>query len=395
MFEDLMAAPADPILSLIGLFHEDPRPGKIDLGIGVYRNAEGRTPIMRAVYEAEGRVREAAMTKSYVGPEGDPRFCSAVETLIFGADHPGSRVASVQTAGGAGALRVLAGLLAKARPGVKIHVPDPTWVNHHSIFADAGLRIDTYPYFDEATCGVRIDEMLAALSRAERGDVVLLHACCHNPTGAGPSREDWQAICDVMEARGLIAYFDFAYQGFGDGLEEDAFAVRLFAGRMPEMVVAYSCSKNFSIYRERTGAALVMAQNATQAASAKSHMVVVTRIIYSMPPDHGAAIVRTILEDETLAADWRRELTEMHAYLRGNRERLADAFTAATGTDRFDFLRGHRGMFSRLGTTPEQVERLRREEGIYLVGDGRINLAGLGEGLVAPFVAAVTKVCMR
>ncbi|MDC7784361.1 aspartate/tyrosine/aromatic aminotransferase [Rhodoplanes sp. TEM] len=393
MFETLAAAPPDPILSLIGLFRDDPRPGKIDLGIGVYRDAAGHTPILRTVREAERRLYESETTKTYVGPAGDPAFCAAVAGLVFGEAHPGDRLRAVQTPGGAGALRVLAGLIARSRPGVTVWVPDPTWVNHISILADAGLPVRPHPYFDPATGGVRVDAMLDALRGAAPGDVVLLHGCCHNPTGASLTAADWDAVCDVITSRNLFPFVDLAYQGFGDGLEEDAYAVRLFARRLPEMVVAVSCSKNFGIYRERTGAAFVLATDAARAAVAHSQLVVVARITYSMPPDHGGAIVRIILADPSLTADWKAELAAMRGYVVGHREALAEAFRRRTNTDRFDFLTTHRGMFSLLGTTPEQAARLRAEHAVYIVADGRINLAGLRDDQIEPFVAAVAAVC--
>lgn len=392
MFEIAQAAPPDPILSLIGLFRNDRRPGKIDLGVGVYRDASGHTPILRTVREAERRLYESETTKAYVGPEGDPAFCAAVSKVVFGGAHPGARLAAVATPGGAGALRVLTGLIARVRPGTMVHVPDPTWVNHYSILEDTGLKFTPYPFFDSTTGKASVEPMLEALERAAPGDAVLLHGCCHNPTGAALTPADWEAVCEVIERRGLFPFIDFAYQGFGDGLDEDAYAVRLFARRLPELVVASSCSKNFAIYRERTGVAFAISNTATEAAVALSHMVVVARITYSMPPNHGASIVRIILEDAVLTAEWKQEVATMRTYVQSHRDALAAAFRRATNTSRFDFLQHHRGMFSLLGTTPEQATRLKDEFGIYVVADGRINLAGVRDDQIDSFVAAVTAV---
>lgn len=392
MFETVQAPPPDPILSLIGLFRDDPRPGKIDLGIGVYRDASGNTPILRAVKEAERRLLESETTKRYLGPEGDPLFCAAVSRVVFGGAHPGDRLAAVQTPGGGGAVRILAGLLSHVRPGATVHVPDPTWSNHYSILEDARLKIANYPYFDAARGVAAVGPMLEALKQAAPGDAVLLHACCHNPTGAALSHADWEALCEVVEKRGLFPFFDFAYQGFGDGLDEDAYGVRLFAQRLPEMVVASSCSKNFGIYRERTGVAFALGRTAAQAGALLGQMAGVARVLYSMPPNHGAAIVRLILEDRALTASWKQELAGMREAVQAHRDALAAAFRRATNTDHFDFLQHHRGMFSLLGTTPEQAVRLRKEFGVYIVGDGRINLAGLREDQIDPFVTAVLAV---
>jgi aromatic-amino-acid transaminase len=391
MLETLRPAEPDRILSLIALVRDDPRPSKMDLSIGVYRDATGRTPILGAVREAERRLYEGETTKSYVGPAGDAAFNSAVARLVFG-DPDAARIRTVQTPGGAGALRILAGLLARARRGATVWLPDPTWVNHESIVSDAGLAIRRYPYFDAATGGVRFDALLDALSGAAAGDAVLLHGCCHNPSGADPTAAQWQELADLLVRKGLFPFVDLAYQGFGEGLDEDAAAVRLLAARVPEMAVATSCSKNFGIYRERTGAAFVIGANAAQADAAFSQLVVCARIAYSMPPDHGGSIVRIVLEDPALAARWRAELAAMRGEVVATRRALAAAFRARTGTDRYDFLLRHRGMFSLLGVDERQAEQLRREYGIYIVADGRANLAGLREDQIEPLVSAVLAV---
>ncbi len=389
MLERLEPAPADKILSLIGLFRDDPRGDKIDLGVGVYRDASGRTPILATVREAERRLYESEVSKAYLGPGGDAAFCDAVAKLVFGEALDRDRTRAAQTPGGAGALRILSALIARARPGATVWVSDPTWVNHESILADAGLKCRRYGYFDPATREAKVDAMLSDLQRASPGDVVLLHGCCHNPTGASLGEADWSAVCDLLSERDLLPFVDLAYQGFGDGIEPDAASVRLFARRFPEMLVAVSCSKNFSIYRERTGAAFILADTSARADIALGQLLVAARIGYSMPPDHGASIVRIVLEDPSLAARWRQEVEAMRTRVIALREALAGAFAAATQSDRYAFIDRHRGMFSLLGTSAAQVERLRREHGIYLVSDGRFNVAGLREDQIGRFVAAV------
>ena len=392
MFEAIEAAPPDRILSLIGLFRDDPRPGKIDLGIGVYRDAAGRTPVMRAVREAERRLYESEDTKSYLGPGGDAAYCDAVAEVVFGDALPAGRLGAAQTPGGAGALRILAGLIARARPDVTVWIPDLTWVNHASILADARLQTREYAYFDAAGNGVAMDAMLASLRQAAPGDVVLLHGCCHNPGGASLSDADWEQVCDLLLERHLVPFVDLAYQGFGDGLDQDAHAVRLFARRLPEMLLAVSNCKNFSIYRERTGCAYVMADSAARTGIALGHLLICARVSYSMPPDHGGSIVRIVLRDAALRAGWREELESMRTRIVGLRARLAAALAVATDSSRYDFLLRHRGMFSLIGTSAQQAQRLRQEHGIYIVADGRINVAGLNEAQIEPFVAALMAV---
>lgn len=392
MFEALEPAAPDKILSLMGLFRNDPRPHKVDLGVGVYRDAAGRTPVMRTVREAERRLYENEDTKTYLGPGGDAAYCDAVARIVFGASYPAERMRAAQTPGGAGALRILAGLIARARPGATVWFPAPTWINHPSILADARLKTREYAYFDSASSGVQLDAMLASLRQAAPGDVILLHGCCHNPTGASLADADWGQVCELLLERQLVPFVDLAYQGLGDGLDADAYAVRLFARRLPEMLLAISNCKNFSIYRERTGCAFVMAEGAARAEIAHGQLLICARVGYSMPPDHGASIVRIILQDEVLAADWRSELDSMRERIVTLRADLAEAFRRRTNSDRYDFLLRHRGMFSLIGTTPEQAERLRRDHAVYIVADGRINVAGLRKEQIEPFVSAVLAV---
>lgn len=392
MFESLTVPPPDRILSLIPLFKADTRPEKIDLGVGVYRDATGRTPIMRAVAEAERRLIASETTKAYVGPAGDALFCEQMTDIVFGTAAPRERIRAVQTPGGAAALTLLAGVMALARPGATVHVPEPTWVNHVAILSDFGFKLAAYPYLDLERGVADVPRLLAYLETVPAGDVVLLHGACHNPSGADLAPDDWRAVAEIVKARGLVPFVDLAYQGFGDGLDEDAFGVRLLAETVPTLIVAASCSKNFGIYRERTGLAFVVGPTPAIAEAVKAQMVVRARVGYSMPPDHGSAIVRTILADPALTADWRAELEEMRAGVANLRHALADTFRRLRNDDRYEFLRQAKGMFSLLGTTVEQAVRLREEHAIYIVEDGRINIAGLRLDQVETFCKAVLAV---
>ena len=392
MFEDLQPAPTDKILALIGLYRNDPRPGKVDLGVGVYKDIDGRTPVMRAVREAEKRLLASQDTKTYLGLAGDTGFNAAMIKLAFGekADH--SRIRAAQAPGGSGALRLVAELLQRTRAGATVWLSDPTWPNHPPVMRAAGLKVRDYPYFDAASGTVRFDDMLAALKTAESGDVVMLHGCCHNPTGANLDAAQWAKVADVVLERGLLPFVDIAYQGFGDGLDADAAGLRLLAERVPEMVVASSCSKNFAVYRDRVGAAMILAKDGAQADVAMSQMLAAARALYSMPPDHGAAAVRMVLEDTDLKKDWETELEEMRLRMLRLRVAFAEALRRQSNSDRFDFVASHRGMFSRLGLTEPQVERLRTEHAVYMVGDSRINVAGLPEDGMDELAKAIVSV---
>ncbi len=392
MFDSLPAAAPDEILELIGLYRDDPRPDKVDLGVGVYRDRSGATTVMGAVRTAEARLLAEQETKTYLGLAGDVGFNAAIARLALGEALDEARVRALQTPGGSGALRVLAELLALARPGATVWTSDPTWANHLPVMTAAGLRPSPYPYFDQATGGVRFEEMLGALRAARAGDAVLLHGCCHNPTGANLEPDEWRALGELLVERDLVPFVDIAYQGFGDGLDEDAFGLRHLASVVPEMVVAVSCSKNFAVYRDRVGAALLLARDRRQADTAFGQLKSLARQSYSMPPDHGAAAVRMVLEDEALRADWRGELDAMRTRMLTLRRGLADALRRHSNTDRFDFLAAHRGMFSRLGLAPEQVRRLREEHAVYMVGDSRINVAGLPDAGLDALAAAIVAV---
>ena len=392
MFEQLQAAPADKILALIATFRDDPRSDKIDLGPGVYKDEKGETPVMHAVREAEQRLFQTQTSKSYVGGMGDVGFNAAISDLVFRSALDNSRVRTLQAPGGTGALRILCDTLKRAKPNAKMWFSDPTWPNHIPIATAAGFEIETYPYFDAETGGVRFDAMLETLSGLGPDDIVLLHGCCHNPTGANPTAEQWDAIATLATEKGFFPFIDFAYHGFGDGLDEDAAAVRMMLSRVPEMAIASSCSKNFGIYRERTGAAIIVGENAERADVVISQVASVARGNYSMPPDHGAAVVRIILEDAQLRKTWEDELDGVRNRMLGLRTELANTLRSKSGTDTFDFVEHHRGMFSRMPVTKAQVDRLRSEYGIYMVDDGRFNVAGLRQSIIEPFADALLAV---
>jgi aromatic-amino-acid transaminase len=377
MFESLKPQPPDKIIELIGLFAADPRADKIDLGVGVYKDADGRTPVMRAVKAAEARLLAEQDTKTYVGLLGDLEFVDAMRALVFAGAVPPERVAGAQTPGGTGAIRQLLELVRRASPGATVWISDPTWPNHPAILAYLGVPTRTYRYFDDATRGVDFAGMKADLAGARKGDVLLLHGCCHNPTGANLTLEQWREITALAAEAGLVPLIDLAYQGFGDGPDADAAGLRHMTAALPELMLAASCSKNFGLYRERVGAAFVVAKDAAEADIARANLAALNRLNYSFPPDHGAKVVAMILGDPSLRADWAAELEDMRTGMLALRRGLAEALRRATNSDRFDFVAEHRGMFSRLGATPEQVAALRRDHGVYLVGDSRLNVAGL------------------
>jgi len=380
MFETLPALPADPILGLMAAFREDPNERKVDLGVGVYRDDNGDTPILAAVAKAQARHNASETTKTYIGPPGEAEFNTRMQELLFGAAHPtvaAGRVASAQTPGGCGALRVAAELVNRAKPGARIWVSDPTWANHIPLLGDAGLTIATYPYFDRATSGLRFDDMIATLNTAEPGDLVLLHGCCHNPCGVDLEPEHWARVAELALARGFTPFIDIAYQGLSTGLEEDAYGVRFMAAEVPELLVASSCSKNFGLYRERVGCLAIVSRDAAETKTVLSQMLNVIRGIYSMPPNHGGAIVRTILGDPELRHEWDAELRGMRNRINGLRDQFATKLAERLGHGRFDFIRRQRGMFSFLGIDQTQVARLRDEYSIYMVDSSRVNVAGL------------------
>ena len=389
MLTDLTPQAPDKILALMAAFREDPRDAKIDLGVGVYRDAEGRTPVMRAVKAAERELVATQDTKVYTGLAGDPAFADALSTLVLGAEKPVDRLAAVATPGGTGAIRQGLELIRMAAPGATVWLSDPTWPNHTAIARYLGMKIATYRYFDAETGGVDVEGMQADLAGVAPGDAVILHGCCHNPTGANLTRDQWDATAAILSERGAIPFVDIAYQGFGDGLDADAEGVRRLVAGVPEALIAASCSKNFGIYRERTGLLMAVAPSADALKVTQGAMAALNRLNFSFPPDHGARVVTMILGDETLRADWRAELEEVRGHMLSLREQLAGELRDRTGSDRFGFLAAHRGMFSLLGATPEQVETMRRDHGIYMVGDSRINVAGLNAGTVPRLADAI------
>ena len=392
MLEALKAQPQDKILQLIAMFREDKRTDKIDLGVGVYKDPTGLTPVMRAVKAAEKRLWEVETTKTYTALAGEPAYNTAMRAMILNGVVAADRLASISTPGGTGAIRQALELVKMAAPGATVWLSAPTWPNHPSIVNFLGIPMAEYRYFDAASGGVDFDGLMADLGTVKPGDVVLLHGCCHNPTGANLDLAQWAKVCDLLAQRGAIPLVDLAYQGFGDGLEADAEATRMVAARFPEVLIAASCSKNFGIYRERTGILIAISRDAAATAITQGNLNFLNRQNYSFPPDHGARLVTMILEDDALRAHWQAELEEVRLNMLTLRQSLADALRAETNSDRFDFVARHRGMFSRLGLTEAQVNRLRDEFGIYMVGDSRINIAGLNAQTVPVLARAVAAV---
>ncbi|SDF69482.1 aromatic amino acid aminotransferase apoenzyme [Celeribacter baekdonensis] len=393
MLSTLKPQPADKILELMALYRDDPRDTKIDLGVGIYKNADGETPVMRAIKAAEKQLWEVETTKKYTALSGDPAFGAAMKTLVLADSVDHARVGAIATPGGTGAIRQAFELAKLVNPDVTIWTSNPTWPNHVSIIKFMGLTNKSYAYFDEVNCTVDFDAMMESLKEVKSGDVVLLHGCCHNPTGANLTLEQFDLVADLILEKGAMALVDIAYQGFGDGLEEDAAATRLLAAKLPEMLIASSCSKNFGIYRERTGCLMAISEKAEQTAVTQGTLNFLNRQNYSFPPDHGARLVTMILDDAALKADWMAELEEVRLGMLGLRTQLADELRRLTNSDRFDFIANHRGMFSRIGATPEEVLKLREDYGIYMVGDSRLNIAGLNAETVPILAAAVAKIC--
>ena len=389
MFETLTAQPADKILALMQLYRQDPRPEKIDLGVGVYKNADGVTPVMRAIKTAEQQLWQQETTKSYVGLVGDPAFSDVMIDLVLGAAVPRAAVAAAAMPGGTGAVRQAFEMVQMANPDVRVFVSDPTWPNHLSILRHLSIETVPYRYFDSATRSVDFDAMCADLAQAKAGDIVLLHGCCHNPTGANLNAAQWQQVVELLQKTGATPMIDIAYQGFGDGLEQDAAATRLLASALPECLIAASCSKNFGIYRERTGVLMVVSQDQSAHALNQGTLAYLNRQNFSFPPDHGARLVTMVLSDAELRADWQAELEEVRLSMLGLRQQLADELRALSGSDRFGFLAEHRGMFSRLGTTPDKVDALREKHAVYMVGDSRLNIAGLNSATIPVLAKAI------
>jgi aspartate/tyrosine/aromatic aminotransferase len=377
---------SDSLIALIALAEADPRPTKIDVGVGVYRDAAGNTPILRSVKAAERILLETQETKSYIGSQGDARFTALIKPIVFGEDAADDgRIVGLQTPGGCGALRLGADLVARANPLARIFAGEPTWPNHAPLIASAGVEMVLYPYYAKESRTICFDKMMDALGEAEAGDLLLLHGCCHNPTGADLDMEQWAAVAEVIAERGLIPFVDLAYQGLGKGLEVDAAGTRLVVEAAEQAIVAQSCDKNFGCYRDRLGTLFVKASSAKAAEIAFGNLLGLARTMWSMPPDHMAAVARIILDDPELRADWRSELDEMCGRIRQLRARLA------VYDPRLAYIEGQNGMFSMLPLTPAQVLELRASHGIYMAGSGRFNVVGLSDESVDRFAAAVVE----
>lgn len=389
MLEHLFVVPEDPLLKLIGAFKSDPREGKIDLGVGVYRNEHGQTPVMEAVKRAEKHLLETQASKAYIGLAGDLEFLDEMGYLVFGGIRPKkSRFAYLQTPGGSAALRLGGDIIKRSNEAATIWVGLPCWANHMPIFEAAKLQVKTYQYCELDNRSVDLDSISSALKKADRGDIVLLQGCCHNPTGMDLNKSQWTEVANICVERGLIPFIDIAYQGLGRGLSEDLLGLNIIMETVPEALVAVSCSKNFGLYRERTGGLYVMAPNEKKADVSLSNLFELARTSYSMPPDHGAAIVKTILRDEELKSLWKNELT----FMRQRIDETRHAIFQKCNSDDYAYLKSDQGMFSLLPLSEAQISCLRKDHAIYMAGNGRINIAGLKPDSVERFATALLSV---
>lgn len=395
MFEKITAAPADPILGLTDIFRADARPNKINLGIGVYKDETGKTPVLTSVKKAEQYLLENETTKNYLGIEGIPAFASCTQELLFGKESPivaDRRARTAQTPGGTGGLRVAADFIANQTSAKRIWISNPSWPNHKNVFSAVGLEVLEYAYYDAANHALDFDGLLNSLKQALAGDVVLFHGCCHNPTGIDPTPEQWAQLAELSVANGWLPLFDFAYQGFANGLEEDAQGLRIFAAKHKELIVASSYSKNFGLYNERVGACTIVAADAETADRAFSQVKAAIRANYSNPPSHGAAVVATILGNDALRAMWEQELTDMRQRIHRMRQLFVNTLQEKGAQQDFSFIIQQNGMFSFSGLTKEQVLRLREEFGVYAVNSGRVNVAGMTPDNMAPLCEAIVAV---
>ncbi|WP_217521536.1 amino acid aminotransferase [Vibrio metschnikovii] len=392
MFEKVVAAPADPILGLTEEFKSDPRTDKINLGVGIYKNEAGQTPVLATVKKAEAALLESEKTKSYLTIEGTAEYGLAVQKLLFGeqADIIGDqRAKTAQAPGGTGALRVAGEFIKRQLGDVKVWISNPTWANHHGVFGAAGLETTEYTYYNAEKKDKDFPAMLADLEQASAGDVVLLHGCCHNPTGIDPTLEEWEILAKLVAEKGLLPLFDFAYQGFAKGVEEDAAGLRIFAQHNPEILVASSFSKNFGLYNERVGAFTLVAASADVANTAFSQVKAIIRSIYSNPPAHGAAVVTYILQNPALRAEWEAEVAEMRERIQEMRELFVTRLQEIGVNADFSFIERQNGMFSFSGLNKQQVQRLKEEFGIYIVGSGRISVAGMTKNNMSPLCEGI------
>ncbi|WP_336355155.1 amino acid aminotransferase [Pseudomonas granadensis] len=394
-FDAIGRVPGDPILGLMEAYAQDSNPRKFDLGVGVYKDAQGLTPIPEAVKIAEARLVESQDTKTYIGGHGNPLFGKVINELVLGADSKliaEQRAGATQTPGGTGALRLAADFIAQCLPGKGVWLSNPTWPIHETIFAAAEVKVSHYPYVGSDN-RLDVEAMLAVLNAAPKGDVVLLHACCHNPTGFDLSHDDWQRVLEVVRSRDLLPLIDFAYQGFGDGLEQDAWSTRLFAAQVPELLITSSCSKNFGLYRDRTGALIVCAKSPDKLIDIRSQLANIARNLWSTPPDHGAAVVATILADPELKARWADEVEAMRLRIAQLRSGLVEALEPHGLRERFAHIGVQRGMFSYTGLSPEQVKHLRERHSVYMVSSGRANVAGIDATRLALLADAIADAC--
>jgi aromatic-amino-acid transaminase len=380
---DLPPVNSDSLIALIGMVNADPRPDKIDVGVGVFRDGAGNTPILRVIKEAEKRLRETQVTKAYLGSAGDKRYAELLRPIVLGEHASDARIVALQTPGGCGALRLGFELLAAANPTARVFIGGPTWPNHPPIVRAVGLQPVEYPYYERGQGAIRFEDMLESLSGGAPGDIALLHGCCHNPTGADLSEDQWRQVARVVVDRGLVPFIDMAYQGFGRGLEEDAFGLRLMLDTCDQVVAAQSCDKNFSVYRDRVGSLWIKTPSPESSATAMAHVYQIAREMWSMPPDHGAACVRIVLDDAELRERWLVELTGMRDRFNSVRQRIAAA------DPRLAFIGRQYGMFSMLPLSKEQVLKLRSEDAIYMADSGRFNVVGMGDGQIDRFIAAV------
>ena len=394
MFETLEPQPTDKIMALMNLFSQDERENKLDLGVGVYKDQRGVTPVMNAVKQAEKIILDRQTTKKYVGLIGSLGFVQEMIKLTLGDSTDRDRICGVQTPGGTGALHQLFLLTRKARPDLTVWVPAPTWPNHPAILRHLKIKTANYTYFDETNCSVNFSDMITDIKQARTGDVLLLHGCCHNPTGANLTSAQWNEITELCLYKKMTPLIDIAYQGFGDGLDQDVVGLRMMAHKIPEMMIASSCSKNFGVYRERVGVAIVIAKSRKEATMAEENLKSLNRLTYSFPPDHGAAVVEEILTSKDLLYNWCEELENMRKNMLELRSGLASCLRKHTNSERFDFIANHRGMFSRLGLTEKNVKKLREDFGIYMVSDSRINVAGLQENRLDFLASSISKVIM-
>jgi len=394
-FDAIGRVPGDPILGLMEAYAQDANPRKFDLGVGVYKDAQGLTPIPEAVKIAEARLVESQDTKTYIGGHGNALFGKVINELVLGSDSAliaEQRAGATQTPGGTGALRLAADFIAQCLPGKGVWLSNPTWPIHETIFAAARVKVSHYPYVGSDN-RLDVEAMLAVLKEVPKGDVVLLHACCHNPTGFDLSHDDWKRVLEVVRSRDLLPLIDFAYQGFGDGLEQDAWSTRLFAAQVPELLITSSCSKNFGLYRDRTGALIVCATSADKLIDIRSQLANIARNLWSTPPDHGAPVVATILADPELKARWADEVEAMRLRIAQLRSGLVEALEPHGLRERFAHISVQRGMFSYTGLSPEQVKTLRERHSVYMVSSGRANVAGIDATRLALLAEAIADAC--